>query len=212
MAQNTARYPKRIPRNIRVQSRRNTPNMAAIARNVLASQIENKVSSISAIGTAIVTTGNMINVTNNIIQGDDISQRSGTAIKLKRFRLLFRGTASATSASVRFILLRDMFNQGTTPAVSNILPATNWISQYADTREMQQHRFKIITDVMMDLNIAGENVITRQYDIPVKGTVYYNGPAAVSTDNGQGAVFLLVIGNSVLTAYDYTVQTVFTDA
>lgn len=186
--------------------------MVNIARQIFDSRVEKKVYSLTAVGTTVLTTGNVIPITNGIIEGDDINQRSGTAIRLSRFRILYRATAITTSSSIRFILFRDMFNQGTTPTAINLLPNNNWISQYADTREIQQHRFKILNDIMIDLNIAGENVVTKQFDVAAKGMVFYNGSSAVATDNGQGAVFLLVIGNAVSTSYDYTIQTVFTDA
>jgi hypothetical protein len=77
---------------------------------------------------------------------------------------------------------------------------------------MQQHRFKILKDHTMDLNIAGQAVVTKQFDLPVKGTVMYNGATAVSGAEGPGSVYLLVIGTTATTLCDYTVQIVFTDA
>lgn len=186
--------------------------MALIVRQTLAARIEKKVFSVTAVGVSVATAGTVINITNGIVEGDDISNRSGTLIRPVMIRLLYRGTAVTTSSSVRFILFRDMLNQGTTPAASDLLPGGNWISQYADTREIQQHRFKILNDVMFDLNIAGQNVRTLQSTLAMKGEVFYNGATAVASANGKGAIFLLVIGNAISTAYDYTVQTVFTDA
>lgn len=186
--------------------------IATVARQVFNNHVEKKVFSVSTVGLAVATGGTMIDVTNGIIEGDDLSNRSGTAIKLVRIRALYRGTAVTTSSSVRFILFRDMLNQGSTPSTVNLLPAGNWISQYSDTREIQQHRFKILHDVTLDLSIAGENVKTRQYDIPVSGTTYYNGATAVAASNGPGAIFCLIIGNAISTATDHTIQLVFTDA
>jgi len=193
-------------------TRKQGNGVARLVRQVIDSRIERKVFSITGGGIPVVLAGNVINVTNGIVEGDDISNRQGTVIRLTRMRILYRATASTTSSSIRFILFRDMFNQGTTPATTDLLPAATWISQYADTREIQQHRFKILNDIMLDLEIAGSNVKTRQYDMPVKGVVAYNGATAIASPNGFGANFLLVIGNAVTTQYDYTIQTVFTDA
>ena len=186
--------------------------MANIARKVFDRRVEKKVYSQTAEGASIVTTGAMLGMSVGIVEGDDIANRSGTVIRLTKIRALFRGTAVTTSSSVRFILFRDMQNQGTNPSPADLLPTSTWISQYADTREMQQHRFHIIKDVTMDLNIAGQNVVTKQYDINLDGKVFFNGAALATTSNGKGALFLLVIGNAVSSAYDYTVQMVFTDA
>lgn len=206
--------PRRINRRTTVPRKngKRDGHIAQVARQVFYSHVERKVFSLTATGVGVAVLGAVANVTNAIVEGDDIGNRQGTVINLKRMRILYRATASATSSSIRFILFRDMFNQGTVPAASDLLPSGQWISQYADTRQMQQHRFKILNDVMLDLNIAGENVKTREYDIPVKGQVCYNGATAVAASNGPGAIFLLVIGNAITTQYDFTIQVVFTDA
>lgn len=187
-------------------------HVAMIARRVFDRRVEKKVYSQSVVGASITTAGATLAISVGIVEGDDVFNRSGTAVRLTKVRALFRGTAVTTSSSARFIIFRDMLNNGTTPAPSELLPSGTWISQYADTREMQQNRFHIIKDVTMDLNIAGQNVVTKQYDINMDGKVFYNGINNAATSNGKGALFLLVIGNAVSTAYDYTMQLVFTDA
>jgi hypothetical protein len=186
--------------------------ISALVRRAFDKRVEKKVSSSTAVGTSIVTTGTVHAISVNIVEGDDVFNRSGTVIRLARVRALFRGTAVTTSSSVRFILFRDMLNQGTTPSASELLPASTWISQYSDVRMMQQQRFHILKDVTMDLNIAGQNVVTKQYDLPLDGKVFFNGVTNAAASNGKGALFLLVIGNAISSAYDYTIQMVFTDA
>ena len=183
----------------------------AIVKAYMRNTLEKKIFSVTAVGTAITTAGVVIPLTNGIIEGDDIANRQGTVINLLRSRILLRAVGTA-SHSQRFILFRDMLNLQAFPTVGLLLPSGTWISQYADTREMQQHRFKIIKDVTMDLNVAGRNVITREFDIPLKGKVYYNGAIAGATSEGPGAYYLLVIGSAVSGSYDYTIQTVFNDA
>lgn len=190
----------------------NTASIASIVSKVLERRIEHKTISQTVVGTSVLTAGTVATITNPIVEGDDINQRSGTTIRLNRIRVLYRGTAVTTSSSLRFILFRDMMNQGTTPAPTDVLPAGNWISHYSDTREVQQKRFHIIHDVTMDLPIAGENVKTLVFNIPLNGVVYYNGATNVASANGKGALFLLVIGNAITTAYDYDTQLVYTDA
>lgn len=197
--------------------KRNRGNMqeaqiAAVARRVFDRRVEKKVYSQTAVGASIVTTGTVLAISVGIVEGDDVFNRSGTVVRLTKVRALFRGTAVTTSSSVRFILFRDMLNIGTTPSASELLPTSTWISQYSDVREMQQKRFHIIKDVTMDLNIAGQNVVTKQYDINMDGKVFYNGVNNAAASNGKGALFLLVIGNAISSAYDYTLQLVFTDA
>jgi len=186
-------------------------NTLAIVKSYLDSTLERKVFSVSVVGTAITTAGLVIPITNGIVEGDDIANRQGTVINLQRIRMLLRAQGTA-SCSVRYILFRDMLNQGVTPNVGTLLPTGTWISQYADTRQIQQHRFKIIKDVTFDLNVAGRNTVTRQFDLAMKGKTIYNGATAVPGSDGPGAIYLLVIGSSASGSYDYTVQVRFSDA
>lgn len=200
-----------MKRNVRTRSRKVNTTVANIVNRVLAKRTEHKVLGISSSGIAVVTTGAIVSITTPIVEGDDINQRNGTTIRLGRIRVLYRGTSVTTSSSVRFILFRDMMNQGTTPAVVDVLPSTSWISMYSDVREIQQKRFHIVHDITLDLPIAGENVKTFTKDLPLSGLVYFNGATNVSTANGKGSLFLLVIGNAVSTNYDYAIQLVYTD-
>jgi len=183
----------------------------AVVKDYLNSTLEKKIFSVTAVGTATTTAGVIIPLTNGIIEGDDIANRQGTIINLLRSRILIRAVGTA-SHSQRFILFRDMLNLQAFPTVGLLLPSGTWISQYADTREMQQHRFKIIKDFSVDLNVAGRNVVTKEFDIPLKGKVFYNGATAVAASEGPGAYYLLAIGSAVSGSYDYTIQTVFNDA
>lgn len=186
--------------------------MRAIARAVVNSKLERKNNTVANNGVNVSTAGTVVPVTNGITEGDDVFQRSGTVINLARIRFLMRGTAVTSSSSIRFILFRDMINTGVFPTVSLLLSSANWTSQYASTTQMQQHRFKILHDATLDLSINGEAVKTKQLDMAVKGQVMFNGATAVSSAEGPGAVYLLIIGNTATTLYDYTVQVVFTDA
>ena len=195
----------------READRKKNQQTLAIVKAYMRNTLEKKVFSVSAVGTAITTAGVVIPITNGIIEGDDIANRQGTVINLLRSRILLRAVGTA-SHSQRFILFRDMLNLQAFPTTNLLLPTGTWISQYSDVREMQQHRFKIIKDITMDLNVAGRNVVTKEYDIPLKGKVFYNGATAVAASEGPGAYYLLVIGSAVSGSYDYTIQTVFNDA
>lgn len=186
--------------------------IANIARKVFDKRVEKKVWSVQLNSTTSSITGVVHSLTLGIIEGDDITNRSGTVIRLARLRMLYRGAAVTTSSSLRFILFRDMFNQGTLPSVVELLPANNLTSQYSDVREMQQNRFHIVHDHMMDVNVNGRTVVTKQFDLNIEGKVYYNGTTAVATANGRGALFLLVIGATNNSVYDVTSQVIFTDA
>jgi len=186
--------------------------MAVIARRVLMNTAEKKVKSINASGANTGVAGTVINLTNGIVEGDDIFDRSGTKIFVSKIEARFRATAVINSQTTRFIIFRDLFNQGTTPAVSDVLPVATVTSHYSDTRYVQQKRIVILDDWVVDVNIAGEAVKTRKFGRQNAGAVYYNGATAVAGSNGKGSIFLLVIGTAATGTYDYDITMVFNDS
>lgn len=186
--------------------------MALIARRVLLSTAELKVKTVATAVANTSTTGTVINLSNNVVEGDDIFDRSGTKIFIKRSILRLRAIAAVASQTTRFILFRDVMNQGNTPTVSEVLPNVSVIGNWSDTRYHQQNRFKIIDDWIVDVNINGESIKTKTFEHNNVGTVLFNGPTAVASSNGKGALFLLVIGSAATGFYEYNSTILFNDS
>lgn len=193
----------RVKRKVSVQT---------LISRALETRQERKVSSTQASGVGISSAGTVINLTNSIIEGNDINQRSGTTIRVTRqaFRMIFRAITNDQSA--RFIIFRDLFNTGTTPTVTEVLPTTGILSHFSDTREIQQRRYHILLDRMIDCSVAGPSILSDSAILNFKGNVYYNGSTAVASANGRGAIFLLVIGSLSTGTYDYDWQGTYSDA
>lgn len=156
------------------------------------------------------TAGIVNNLTNGIIQGDDINQRSGDQIRIKSHRLVVRASAVTVNQTFRFVWFRDNMNRGTTPTVLEVLNSANFMSQLAPA-PLQQKRFTILADFQLDCNVAGEAI--KSHVLNVGGTnVFYNGATAVAASNGPGALFLLEIGDSLTGLYDFSYEPIFTDA
>lgn len=156
------------------------------------------------------TAGVVNNLTNGIVQGDDINQRSGDVIRIVNHTLKIRASAVTVSQTFRFIWFRDNMNRGTTPTVVEVLNTANFMSQYAPA-PLQQKRFTIIKDVFLNCNLAGESIKSRSFTLP--GTeVFYNGATSVAASNGPGALFLLTIGDSITGLFDFSYEPVYTDA
>lgn len=90
----------------------------------------------------------------NIAQGNNDTERSGNSVLMKH--IYIKGAISRTSANawVRFILLRDMNdNGGTAPTISDILQnystAYCWCSAHQKTKT---DRFKILVDKSISLD------------------------------------------------------------
>lgn len=156
------------------------------------------------------TAGTVNNLTNGIIQGDDINQRSGDQIRIRSHRLLVRASAVTVNQTFRFIWFRDNMNRGTTPTVTEVLNSANFMSQL-NPAPLQQKRFTILADFQLDCNVAGEAIKSRDTRLP-GGSVFYNGQTAVAAANGPGALFLLEIGDSLTGLYDFSYEPIYTDA
>jgi hypothetical protein len=193
-------------------TRRRGPNKPVTLRdvkNLLESTAELKRFVTSNTGIASTTVGTVVNLTNSIVQGDDLNQRSGDQIKIVKNTLHFRATAVTTSQSFRVIIFKDLTNRGSTPAVTEILNSANYMVMYTPT-PMQQSRFKIYADFMLDCNINGET-IKHKY-VTWKGTkCFYNGSTAVATANGPGALFFLLIGEAGSGLWDWSYQATYHD-
>lgn len=178
-------------------------------KNLLKSTAETKRFVTSSTGVASTTVGTVVNLTNGIVQGDDINQRAGHTIKLTKNKLHFRATALLTSQSFRLIVFKDMTNRGTTPAVTEVLNSANFMVMYNPTT-VQQGRFKIIRDVTLDCNLNGEAI--KHIYVTWKGTsCFYNGATAVAASNGPGALFFLMIGEAGSGLFDYSYEAQYLD-
>lgn len=203
---------KRTPRSFQRMRVKRKVSVQTLISRALETRQERKVSSTQASGVGISSAGTVINLTNSIIEGNDINQRSGTTIRVTRqaFRMIFRAITNDQSA--RFIIFRDLFNTGTTPTVTEVLPTTGILSHFSDTREIQQRRYHILLDRMIDCSVAGPSILSDSAILNFKGNVYYNGSTAVASANGRGAIFLLVIGSLSTGTYDYDWQGTYSDA
>jgi len=197
--------------NQKKMTKRNVVTKAQV-KSMIVGLTEPKINSVQASGTTISSSGTVINVSNNIVEGDTVSNRSGEKITILTMNFKFRFLAVTNDQSARFVLFRDLQNNGTTPTVTEVLPTTGLLSHYSDIRYHQQHRFSVIFDKIIDCSVQGPSVQTLSSQITRRMPVYYNGISTGSTSNGKGATFLLVIGSLSTGVFDYDIQTVYNDS
>jgi len=191
---------KSIQQRIRKQNRmRRLESMLEVKRFALVSTTNSN-----------ATAGVVNNLTNGIIQGDDINQRSGDQIRILRHRLVVRASAITVNQTFRFVWFRDNMNRGTTPGVTEVLNTANFMSQLAPA-PLQQKRFTILADFQLDCNVAGEAIKSRVLQEPGQ-LVYYNGGTAIAGANGPGSLFLLTIGDSLTGLFDFSYEPQYIDA
>lgn len=190
-------------------ARRRIPNRRNIRRTIIA-MAEQKTRSLINTGNAITTAGTVINLSNNIVQGDDTINRNGNLITIVSDTLEFRCQAVATSQSFRAIWFRDNLNKGSTPTVTELLESASFMARYNPTTLLQR-RFTIFRDVALDCSIAGKDIQTAVMKRGNSDRVFYNGATAVAASNGNGATFLLVIGSAATGSFDFSDQIRFVD-
>lgn len=154
--------------------------------------------------------GTVQNLTNGIVQGDDVIQRSGDKIRILKQILRVRFSAVVANQSVRFLLFKDNTNRGTTPAVTELLNSASVVAQYNPVT-MLQRRFTVIADVTLSCSLNGEAIKERTITSKKGYPVYYNGATAVSTSNGPGSTFCLIIGETASGLYDVAYEVHYTD-
>jgi len=173
---------------------------------------EHKVLSKTNLSNTTTTAGVVINLSNDIVQGDNFDNRSGDTIRILRTRYRVQFTAVTTSSHNRVIIFRDLQNQGTTPAVTDVLDSASFISGYDGLNVFQQKRFVIMYDWMSNNNLNGETLTSAVYTSNSPYKIFYNGAASVASANGKGALFALVIGSSASATFNHDVELVYTDS
>jgi hypothetical protein len=186
-------------------------NVGTEVSRILERNAEQKVTIAASVGATIASTGTMIGLSVNVAQGDNFDNRTGDKITYTHTLVKTRFTAVTTSQSARFILFSDRFNQGTTPAITDLLQTNNFIAGYNQLTVVQQKRMVIHRDWTVDCNIAGETIKSTTFTLGRTGSIYYNGTTAVAASNGRGALFLLVIGSASTGLYDLMVESKYVD-
>ncbi len=187
------------------------PNLNREIRQVLENTAEVKRLQFIDNTNTISNTGTVVNISNNIVQGDDISTRTGNQVRALRQWLYVRFTAITDSQSARIIWFKDNTNRGTTPAVTELLQSATITSPYAPA-SMQQHRFTIFKDFTLNCSLNGELIKSAEYMHNKRHMIYYNGAAAVASANGPGATFILIIGNVSTGQWDAGAEIQYLDA
>lgn len=194
----------------RTQIKRSQFTTSAEVRQIIRSLAEVKRYAQLSTANVPAAAGSVLNLTNGIIQGDDINQRSGDQIRFTKQILRVRFSAVVANQTVRFIFFKDNTNRGTTPAVTEVLNSASVMSQLNPVT-MLQKRFTILADVNLSCSLNGEAIKERVVNLRSKYPVYYNGATAVATANGPGSTFVLAIGETASGLYDVSYEAHYLD-
>jgi len=174
---------------------------------------EVKTVNIQSNGNLSSTTGATINLSYNCIQGTAYNSRIGSKIQPVKLVLDTHVIATATSGTVRFVLVSDLQNNGTNVSTGDILDTTQYLSPYNGQDQIEGGRFKILFDFVMDSNVNGQQAVSAHHVHTGKMPfIEYNGTTAAAASNGKGCMVLLAIGSTATVTYDFTWRLDYTDA
>lgn len=137
------------------------------------------------------TSGVVINMT-DVAQGDDAAQRTGRSVLGKSLILNASITkhASATASIVRVLVVKDKENQGTIPAITDLLTSASVNALRLTTSNAARWQMLLDRKYIVDSNQPLRNL---KFYIKINSHVLYSGTA--STDEDRGQYFLMLISS-----------------
>jgi hypothetical protein len=188
------------------QKQRRGPTSAEVLR-VVRSIAEKKVYVGGATGQATAATGTVWALSQGIIQGDAVNSRDGTQVTIQSINIrvdVFMPTATI-AAGVRVIIFSDTQNNGSLPAVVDVLDNASYISPYSIIQQVTR-RFRVHADSMRNLTAGGTQQVVFNVNRSFTQKVSYNGSTDVAASNGKNALFMLIITDvgSGFPTYDFS--------
>lgn len=172
---------------------------------------------INTLGSTLASaTGTVIGLTQPIIEGDTVTQRSGSQINFRslRFKISYFLNSLNPFAQFRIIIFYDTNNVGSVPAVNEVLQTTTLTSQY-NINNLLQNRFVYLYDVTRPM-VSSTHTQLRydEFNYTRDLKVTYNAATNVSNANRKNSFFVLIITDASVNfpSYAYDVGIRFTDA
>lgn len=147
----------------------------------------------TSVGTTIDNAGTITNLTATS-QGDDVANRNGNSILGKTLYLrfhMYRATANtATTNTMRVMLVKDMENTGSAPTVTDILQSAS-----VDAALHVDHlsRYQVLRDKVFTMSLSGTDGTAQHWYVRVNDHVKYTGSA--NTDIYKNQVYLLLLSS-----------------
>lgn len=206
-------------KNVKIVRRSN--DVKQVVKSILNARIEHKrtalVFSVNSAAAGAITP-----VTQGIVQGDDLNQRSGSQIILERLKLVMTSSAfpaGVVESRLRVILFIDHLNTGTIPAITEVLTAATPDDAYQPSGQ-SANRFKILGDWFMltARNNGGAAlsglpaIVSKDQTWKLKDKVQYNAATNVAGANGKGAMFMIFLDVGTQATYHVAINLTYSDA
>lgn len=146
--------------------------------------VEVKYHDYSANGTCVVPGSAGFAQLTSIAQGDGQSARDGNSIKLVAtdFRINLKQAATPTNQRVRFMLVRQGYNDGYTPTVLDLLTAAD-IDSFRNVNESKG--YKVLLDKTVNLDVISREMYTAKFHFKTMNHVKWDGTAGGNTTFGH---------------------------
>ncbi len=178
--------------------------------------VETKVFDVTGSGT--VGTSAILYNLSNIAQGNDYNNREGNSILSQGLELRYSLESSFTAANtafVRVLLVADMDQHGSDPALGDLLETTSaGLSVCSPYLHYANKRFSILYDHTSALCTSAASC-SQFYNVPLRYNkhVKYSGTTGADPSNWEGALYLFLIGTqgTYPCAYNFYHRLFFTD-
>lgn len=149
-------------------------------------------------GTVITSAGSVLYIT-NISQGNNEINRTGKRITLHSVLVrlsVFPNSTNPAGNNLRFMIVQDRNNVGSTPGVSDVLQQLSSTAPLLNTATM---RFRIICDRLYSV-IASQVVNDKlycklEYRKNILNPIQYTGTSDNDGSAGSGALFLMMVSD-----------------
>lgn len=201
---------------------RPSKDVRQVVKSILNARVEHKRTGV-VFSVVSAAAGAITPITQGIVQGDDLNQRSGSQLILEKVKLVMTSTAVAgTTSTLRVILFIDHINNGSVPAITDILTAATPTDAYALPAQ-SVGRFKILGDWFMltsvNTGLTGLGalsglpaVVSKEQTWKLKDRVQYNAATNVAGANGKGALFMLFVDTGANCTYKVAMNLTYSDA
>jgi len=142
-------------------------------------------------GTSVSSSGTVIPLS-QIAAGNDVNNRSGNSILAKTIymRLECAIHASASQTSVRVMIVKDMMNTGSTPAVTDILQSAGTL---LPLNVDNTSRWQVLLDKVYTLTVDGIERLAIKKFLPINDHIKFTGTAA--TDEYKNNMYMLLVSS-----------------
>ena len=182
-------------------------------RGALVSVQETKVRNTLLTGQTAAIAGTVWAITQGIVQGDTISQRSGSVIVVKKLGVSLNAFITTVTAALRVIVVSDTHANSAIPTVSDVLDSASYLAG-RNGINIQNKRFNFLYDRRHSMCAGGSNQqLSLELDFPLRTRVAYTGTTDVAAANGTNSFYFIILADTAaLVTYSFNFHMQYTDS